>query len=405
MEKNKYDVFISYSRSDYIDENSKQPIPGSVVQQVKDRLTAEGITFWFDEEGIFSGENFVEKIVNNIENSRVFLYLSTANANESKWTCKEIASADEYGKPIIPFRIDNSPYNKKVMFRISDLDFIDYYSNAEKGMERLVISIKEHLKRLDEKEAQKKTEETRRQEEQQRKKAEAEQRRIAAAEEIRRRCTSLNIEESKLELDRKNLLINVDEIGDKAMEDELKQLIITSSPLRKKYQEEFGNATSDGKEVAALRREIEDYKSKLRETETRLSKAENIIEQTKQKSPANNTETKKGNKKLYYLYGVLLFILYSIALMLGFKMLGFNKISYLLSGCFACGLTIISVIIALNNDKHYLVYGAVLFLLCFITMMVRIDGGRGYMKLGTIAWSVSIFAIITDIIMRRKSRN
>lgn len=400
MEKNKYDVFISYSRSDYIDENSKQPIPGSVVQQVKDRLTAEGITFWFDEEGIFSGENFVEKIVNNIENSRVFLYLSTANANESKWTCKEIASADEYGKPIIPFRIDNSPYNKKVMFRISDLDFIDYYSNAEKGMERLVISIKEHLKRLDEKEAQKKAEETRRQEEQQRKKAEAEQRRITAAEEIRRRCTSLNIEESKLELDRKNLLINVDEIGDKAMEDELKQLIITSSPLRKKYQEEFGNATSNGKEVAALRREIEDYKSKLRETETRLSKAENIIEQTKQKSPANNTETKKGNKKLYYLYGVLLFILCSIALMLGF-----NKNSYLLSGCFACGLTIISVIIALNNDKHYLVYGAVLFLLCFITMMVRIDGGRGYMKLGTIAWSVSIFAIITDIIMRRKSRN
>lgn len=329
MEKNKYDVFISYSRSDYIDENSKQPIPGSVVQQVKDRLTAEGITFWFDEEGIFSGENFVEKIVNNIENSRVFLYLSTANANESKWTCKEIASADEYGKPIIPFRIDNSPYNKKVMFRISDLDFIDYYSNAEKGMERLVISIKEHLKRLDEKEAQKKAEETRRQEEQQRKKAEAEQRRIAAAEEIRRRCTSLNIEESKLELDRKNLLINVDEIGDKAMEEELKQLIITSSPLRKKYQEEFGNATSNGKEVAALRRDVDDYKKKLYDTESKLSNTliENSNlknEQTKLKNLLNKAEQKKSNKLLHIIYGSIIFLLIVFALILFFTLGSMN---------------------------------------------------------------------------------
>lgn len=57
-----FDVFISYSRKDYVDEQ-KNVIPGNEVSKVKDALTKAGITYWFDEEGIYSGENFVEKIV------------------------------------------------------------------------------------------------------------------------------------------------------------------------------------------------------------------------------------------------------------------------------------------------------------------------------------------------------
>ena len=105
----KYDVFISYSRKDYVDEN-KNVIPGNVVSKIKDALSEAGISYWFDEEGIYSGQNFTEKIVSNIEASKIFLFLSTANSNESKWTSKEIATADEFGKHIIPVRIDKTPY-------------------------------------------------------------------------------------------------------------------------------------------------------------------------------------------------------------------------------------------------------------------------------------------------------
>ena len=68
------DVFISYSRKDYIDEN-KNVIPGNVVSKIKDKLSEAGISFWFDETGINHGDNFVEKIVTHIEQSDVFLYI------------------------------------------------------------------------------------------------------------------------------------------------------------------------------------------------------------------------------------------------------------------------------------------------------------------------------------------
>ena len=147
MEQPKYDVFISYSRKDYVDEQ-KNVIPGNIVSKIKDALKKKGISYWFDEEGIYSGQNFVEKIVTNIENSRIFLFLSTANANKSPWTCKEIASADEFKKHIIPVRIDDTPYNKKVLFRIADLDYIEYYTNPQKGMEDLIKSVKAYLEQV-----------------------------------------------------------------------------------------------------------------------------------------------------------------------------------------------------------------------------------------------------------------
>ena len=79
----KYDVFISYSRLDYKDEKGNV-IPDNVVSKVKDALTSAGVTYWFDEDGIHHGDDFAEKIVANIEESDIFIYLSTENANKLK---------------------------------------------------------------------------------------------------------------------------------------------------------------------------------------------------------------------------------------------------------------------------------------------------------------------------------
>ena len=51
MEQLKYDVFISYSTKDYIDE-SKNVIPNNVISQIKTALREAGISYWFDEDGI-----------------------------------------------------------------------------------------------------------------------------------------------------------------------------------------------------------------------------------------------------------------------------------------------------------------------------------------------------------------
>ncbi len=260
MAQEKYDVFISYSRKDYVDENNNV-IPGNVVSTIKERLAAEGISYWFDEEGIYSGQNFVEKIVTNIEASRVFLFLSTANANASPWTCKEIASADEFKKFIIPVRIDRTPYNKKVMFRIADLNYIEYYVNPQKALDDMVDGIKAYLNQLKEEERRKQEEEERKREEERKKreeeeklriKLEAERKKQEEAERIQReqeeiatgieiKCSKLNTEEEKLSLDRKNLIEQIKQIHNQERRQALKDFIESSSPIQKKHAEKIKN--------------------------------------------------------------------------------------------------------------------------------------------------------------------
>lgn len=148
MEQTKYDVFISYSRHDYVDDH-ENVIPNNEVSKIMEALTDAGITYWIDREGIYSGDKFTEELPKIIKLAPIFVYLSTANANKSKYTSKEIAIADEYGKYIIPVRIDMSPYSDKVIFRIADISFIKYAVNPTKGREDLVNSIKAHLKEIE----------------------------------------------------------------------------------------------------------------------------------------------------------------------------------------------------------------------------------------------------------------
>ena len=57
--KYKYDVFISYSRRDYVDENYNV-IPGNAIAEIQNVFDENGITYWFDKDGIYSGQEFIE---------------------------------------------------------------------------------------------------------------------------------------------------------------------------------------------------------------------------------------------------------------------------------------------------------------------------------------------------------
>ena len=135
----KYDVFISYSRKDYVDIN-ENIIKGNVISRIKELFKEKGISYWFDEEGIFTGEEFAGLITRAIRKSRVFLFISSVNSNASPWTSNEIAVAYSHHKPIIPFRLDDTPYNDSVMMRISALDYITYKDN-DKALTKLITAI------------------------------------------------------------------------------------------------------------------------------------------------------------------------------------------------------------------------------------------------------------------------
>lgn len=192
MEQTKYDVFISYSRKDYVDEH-ENVIPNNEISKIMKSLTDAGITYWIDKEGIYSGDKFTEELPIIIKSAPIFVYLSTANANKSKFTSKEIAIADEYGKYIIPVRLDMTPYSDKVIFRIADISFIKYAVNPTKGREDLVNSIKTFLKKQKENELQKEEEDRLRKEEleRQRKQQEEEKKRQAEIERIEAEISAL----------------------------------------------------------------------------------------------------------------------------------------------------------------------------------------------------------------------
>ena len=161
MEQTLYDVFISYSRKDYVDEHGNI-IPGNIISQIKDSFQNAGIHYWFDEEGIYSGDKYMEKLADAIFASTAFVFISSVNSNASEWTAGEIGTAHLYKKKIIPFRLDDSPFARSIIVKIAHLDYIDCNPNPDKAMKDLVGSV---LAAKDEEERKQREEEERRKKE------------------------------------------------------------------------------------------------------------------------------------------------------------------------------------------------------------------------------------------------
>lgn len=97
----KYDVFISYSRKDQV-----------VVDEIRQLLDSNAITYWLDTEKVHMGSEFMADIVDAIENSTITLFISSSDSNNSIYTAKEVALAFNAGKYIIPYKIDNSSFSR-----------------------------------------------------------------------------------------------------------------------------------------------------------------------------------------------------------------------------------------------------------------------------------------------------
>lgn len=127
-------VFISYSRKD-----------SEIAKGICDTLNKLSIPYWIDIDGVYSGANFKEMIVNAISSSEIVLFLSSENSNKSDNVAKEISIADKYGKVIIPVRLDKSPMNPKMDYDLAGIDFVDLFSFEEKSIAKLRNAILGHL--------------------------------------------------------------------------------------------------------------------------------------------------------------------------------------------------------------------------------------------------------------------
>lgn len=113
--ENSKPIFISYSR---IDKNLVFPF----VKRIEQELNT---TCWIDFEGIESGSQFEEVIVNAIDESRVVLFMLSDSSINSMWTRREVLYAEDEGKKIVPIVIDGKGLRKWFKFHFGNVDYID----------------------------------------------------------------------------------------------------------------------------------------------------------------------------------------------------------------------------------------------------------------------------------------
>lgn len=134
-----YDVFISYSRADYLDNNNNI-IPDSPIVPILDAFEKNNITYWIDVDGNNATNQYMSKIAKAIKRSNFVLFVSSEKSNhiDSYWPIKEIQLATEKHKKILPFRIDNSEYHEDLILALAGLDVIEYYKNSNQSVKKLV---------------------------------------------------------------------------------------------------------------------------------------------------------------------------------------------------------------------------------------------------------------------------
>ncbi len=109
------DIFISYSRKDTV-----------MVRAIYEWLESAGYRCWLDVVGMFSGVSYKKVIVDAIKRSKVLLFMSSENSNRSRNVVSELSVAVEYGKKIIPVRLDMSPYSESIEYDIINHDYVVY---------------------------------------------------------------------------------------------------------------------------------------------------------------------------------------------------------------------------------------------------------------------------------------
>ena len=123
-------------------------IPGNPITAIQELFDKNDVKYWFDKDGIFSGEEFVKEISTAIVNSKMLVFISSKNSNESEYTCGEILKAKKAKKLIIPFLIDECEYNEKFEILLLPLNHIDYVNQPNTALPELLRTVKKEKERI-----------------------------------------------------------------------------------------------------------------------------------------------------------------------------------------------------------------------------------------------------------------
>lgn len=126
-----HDVFISYAQED-------KPIADAVCVKLESRH----IRCWIAPRDVAVGKNFPEAIMEGIEGCKIIVMIFSSYSNASPHVLRELTTAVNKGRIIVPFRIEDVPPSKSMEYLMSVPHWMDAITPPlEKHIDDLAITI------------------------------------------------------------------------------------------------------------------------------------------------------------------------------------------------------------------------------------------------------------------------
>ena len=125
------EIFISYSTVDTVS-----------AETVRNVLEKNGLSCWMAPRDIPGGSNYTKEIPIAIRNCKVFVLILSQNAQSSHWVLKELDSAVNCGKVILPFMLEDCILNDEFNFLLTGAQRYAAYQKTAEAMETLIGRIR-----------------------------------------------------------------------------------------------------------------------------------------------------------------------------------------------------------------------------------------------------------------------
>lgn len=128
------EVFISYSTID-----------AASAETLRNVLEKNGLSCWMAPRDIPGGSNYTKEIPIAIRNCKVFVLILSENAQSSHWVLKELDSAVNCGKVILPFMLEDCALNDEFNFLLTGAQRYSAYQKKAEAIETLIARIRSIL--------------------------------------------------------------------------------------------------------------------------------------------------------------------------------------------------------------------------------------------------------------------
>lgn len=125
------EVFISYSSIDFASADTLRNV-----------LEKNGLSCWMAPRDIPGGSNYTKEIPIAIRNCKVFVLILSKNAQNSHWVLKELDSAVNCGKVILPFMLEDCALNDEFNFLLTGAQRYSAYQKKAEAIETLISRIR-----------------------------------------------------------------------------------------------------------------------------------------------------------------------------------------------------------------------------------------------------------------------